>query len=1071
MPSRRWLGLAAWLPLLAAPALVQADSPGWGSSRGGPERDGHRPGSAELGNPQVKWRERLGGGLGNMGYWIETGELPQVHVATGGRLRVKLWDDALRWETPLYALDQVVAAVDPDGDGNRDVTVAAAMGPSPVLAAIGRDAAELWISPTDDLAPLAAVRIVDLDGDGVLDVYASFIRASSSGAVAAAWLSPAGGFGSPAPIWTLPATDRDYVAGFQDVVAEIDGTAGLEIVAPGHRRIYVYDAVTGALESTSAELPPIPYGRATLRPADVDGDGDAELLAFSNQAWAAPNNRRYVGLLDWDPTAGAMVFRWARDVADAATDRVAFADESVIDLDGDGALEVVFSIYEEARATWTLEVRDAGTGTLLDALDGSRFSAVAGGVVFTADEDVPLAGYRFTRAAGLSASATGRVREPARCRIQQPPATAPATAPCLVTFSDGAVGLVVVERQQTTGRAVALEVVELDSPSLAVRGRYVPASDLFVSSTATIPGPGTAALAVATTDGRLLALDAELVPVPPDPEIPYSWSGIEFGTAFSGYDLPAFPLAIPAGEAYERVLAVAGGGTNVRALDASDDPSFAGGVDLSWIAVGKSRGIAIESEPPLVVTVDTEDGFEARAADRGDVVWGTGDLFGSDDNIVLHSDPLLVEGAPDRLWFHRRDNNRGAVDLTAIDVTDGAIAFQIPDLDLNNAGWRRLSLGADGQPLSGRLIQVWRYDAADGSVVDQTAAPSGPLAIGLDPAAPTTFLSVGLTSLSLHSAGVATALWNVPHPNAAGSDVRQGGRLDVGPAQRFAVVDAVQPVLRIYALDTGAELAQVRLVGGSIAPANATPPVPLPSLGNVTSIDDLTGAGDPAFLVGSSDGFLYAVSPDGAALLWSVDLGAPIGEVVPIDWDGDDLLELVVSTGHGTVIGLDAHTGEPPMSVIDTDPPSAIYDRDVESIRTLDSLHAAWDAVPGATSYQVGVFTAFGDEISDGFVDVGGTTSATLTGLALVDGDRYVLAVRAVSDLGVSPDAVSNGVTAHLPDDDGGTPVGCGCQSGRPVVEGSALLVLVFAAIWFVPALVGGSPRRRQRTVSGLRPA
>jgi hypothetical protein len=399
------------------------------------------------------------------------------------------------------------------------------------------------------------------------------------------------------------------------------------------------------------------------------------------------------------------------------------------------------------------------------------------------------------------------------------------------------------------------------------------------------------------------------------------------------------------------------------------------------------------------------------------------------------------------LWFHRRDNNRGAVDLSAVDLDDGSLALQISDLDLNNAGWRRLSLGEDGRPMSGRLIESWRYDPASGSIVDRTAVPSGPLAIGIDPVAPATFLSVGLGTLSLHSAGVSTALWSVPHPNVGGSDIRQGALLDVGEAPRFAIVDAVLPVLRIYGLDTGAEVARVRLVNGSISPDSGTLPVPTPSLGNATSLDDLTGASEPGFLVGSSDGFLYAVTPEGDALIWSLDLGAPIGEIVPIDWDGDGLLELVVSTGDGTVIGVDAHTGEPPASVMDTDPPSGIIDRDVETIRTNGALHGAWEEVPGATGYQVAVFTVFGDPITDGFVDVGNEASVTLTGLELVDGDRYVFAVRTVSDLGVSPDEVSDGVTVHFPMDGGGTPVGCGCDAGPRGDAGLFLLALITAGV------------------------
>ncbi|MCA9674625.1 MAG: fibronectin type III domain-containing protein [Myxococcales bacterium] len=1059
MQPRRSHSAWSWLPAAAAALLsaapVQADSPGWGSSRGGPERDGHRAGNAELARPQAKWRARLGGGLGTTAYWLDDLGLPAVYVATGGRVRARQWDDTPLWETPLDALDQVIAAIDRDGDGVRDTVIATGSGASPVVGAFGRLGSEAWIAPAEALAPIAGARVVDLNGDGSLDVYVTFTRASATGAAAAAF-DLSRGLADVRLMWTLPAADRDYVAGYQDLIAELDGTPGLEIVVAGHRHLYTYDAATGALESTSAELPVLPYGRATLRVVDVDGDGTSEVAAMSNQAWAAPENRRYVGLFAWDNDIAALAPRWDRAVADQAADRVSFSDDTFIDLDQDGTLEAVFSVYDAAQASWTLEVRDAGSGTLLAQQSGSRFAGVAAGRILVVDEGLPLETYVFSRALGLERQARGPSRAVASCRVQQVPlSTSIRHTPCVVVLQGGSQGVVVMERQAVSGRGVALEALDLSTEDLAASGRYAATAGAFVSSVAAMPQPSPAKVVLALTDGRLLPLDAELLPVAPDPEIPYAWPGVSFGTSFSGYDLPAFPLAVPTPATAERVLAVAGGGTVVQVVDASRDPTFAGGVEISWRAIGSARGVVVDGVTPEVVTIDPDDGLENHDAATGALLWQRGGLFSSADGLILHSDPLVVGGAMPRLWFHRRDSNRGANDLTAVELGTGEIGIYTPDLDLNNQGWRRLSIDADGHPMSGQLTSVWRF-SMDGSVLDQTPVPSGTMAVSLGD--PDRFLSVGLATMSAHVAGDPGSVWSVSHSNSAGSAVRQGARLTTSSATYFAIVEPTSSRLVVYDVSTGNRVAAVTLVGGE-ATDPSPPPSPAPSLANVTALDDIDGNGTAAWVVGGSDGFLYAVAADGSVLLWSVFVGAAAGEIVPIDWDGDGALELVVSVADGALVGLDSYTGDPPAEVLDIDPPKGILDRDVDSLSTESTLFATWTAVAGASSYNVAVFTSTGSPVTDGFVDVGNVTRVDIDGLELESGQRYTIAVRAVSALGVSPDALSDGVTVYRQSTStSGTPEGCGCDSMERATRSLVLIVLTFLILRMRKC----NPRRRR---------
>jgi MYXO-CTERM domain-containing protein len=95
--------------------------------------------------------------------------------------------------------------------------------------------------------------------------------------------------------------------------------------------------------------------------------------------------------------------------------------------------------------------------------------------------------------------------------------------------------------------------------------------------------------------------------------------------------------------------------------------------------------------------------------------------------------------------------------------------------------------------------------------------------------------------------------------------------------------------------------------------------------------------------------------------------------------------------------------------VIDTDPPNGILDRDIDEIETFDTLYAAWEGTAG-TIYEVSIVTSDLAPVTDGFVWVGAGTEATLGGLDLRVGVRYIVAVRAREGDEVSPESVSDGV-------------------------------------------------------------
>jgi hypothetical protein len=245
-----------------------------------------------------------------------------------------------------------------------------------------------------------------------------------------------------------------------------------------------------------------------------------------------------------------------------------------------------------------------------------------------------------------------------------------------------------------------------------------------------------------------------------------------------------------------------------------------------------------------------------------------------------------------------------------------------------------------------------------------------------------------------------------PHSLAWGARVTCGGV----PA---VVAGAYQsPHLWSVRVRDAAPLAHRVLAESAVYPPDMVPAARRTGfVGNVTAVAELRMGGGAAVLVGSTDGYLYALDPCTLDRIWSLDLRYPVGEPIVGDLNGDGADELMVTCADGFLYGVGRAATDAPMEVFDVDPDGLDPLADVDEIDTQDTLYARWQPVAGATSYEVGVFSGAGSEARfPNFRNVGNVTSVSLTMLPLRQGQRYFVSVRPISPGGPGLEGTSDGV-------------------------------------------------------------
>ena len=276
---------------------------------------------------------------------------------TAGKLRWSSHPAGLNYET-------LVRVADLDGDGNQEVLLQAGRPATPYAAAVLLDFATGALKWRYDVEPMSyqwylyAGNYLPGRTDTQIFVVMMGYPPDPLNGYCALFAFDAPG-ATPAQQWRYDFSEYTCFPVF--LQSDIDGDGVLELVLETHSRMWYLDATTGALKHFAKwDVTPAnmrSYG--LTRFLDLNGDGRDDFLCIANFA------QHHEVLLNQD---GAMVKAWHHGWQESVTTgKVAstWAEPPQADLDGDGRLEIVMSMYNsEGENAWLTRVYDAQDGTM-----------------------------------------------------------------------------------------------------------------------------------------------------------------------------------------------------------------------------------------------------------------------------------------------------------------------------------------------------------------------------------------------------------------------------------------------------------------------------------------------------------------------------------------------------------------------------------------------------------------------------------------------------------------------------------------------------------------------------------
>lgn len=188
-------------------------------------------------------------------------------------------------------------------------------------------------------------------------------------------------------------------------------------------------------------------------------------------------------------------------------------------------------------------------------------------------------------------------------------------------------------------------------------------------------------------------------------------------------------------------------------------------------------------------------------------------------------------------------------------------------------------------------------------------------------------------------------------------------------------------------------------------------------LSNIAS-GDIDGDGLEEFVVGSPDGYLYVVNSEDGTLAWSWLFDYAVGNPILADVDDDGAIEVVVGVADGYLYALDQKRYTESFPVREVEVKSGKITKpgtDIDAQTYAGYIGVAWSPVFKAKGYDVRIVDGAGAPVSD-VVTVATGFQAIVTDTDIVSGQTYYAEVRGYDDEGYYSDwSRGDGVTVNVP--------------------------------------------------------